>query len=237
MCELGTIALMATSAALSAAGGLVTSNAMNTQAQQQNEFQRQMMQRNRDLRQAELLRQDDIRRKQEAALLEGENNLTAEARTRQIEDANKDVTKNVEDIQKDVGEAVSAVPGLIESAAANNVVAENDYTKKLAMAAADSRKRIAALTAIGAYDLAAGNRSMAMDKTAEKINMYNNFRKGSLASSEVALNLNDMVAKNTTIGPQTNMLATGQLVGGLGQLAGNAASGGMGPQVTKAFGL
>lgn len=233
MCELTTIAMMATSAALSAAGGMISSNAMNTQAQQQNDFQRQMMENNRKMRQAELLRQDELRRQQEAALLEGEKNLTGEARTKQIDDATKEAEKNIKDIQTDVEQEVSAVPGLIESAAANNVVAETDYKKRLATAAADSRKKIAALTNLGAYDLAAGNRAMEMDKTAETINRINNFRKGSLAVAETGLNLNDSVARNTTIGPQTNMLATGQLVSGLGQLVGSATAGGTAQKTVK----
>lgn len=235
MCELGTIALMATSAALSAAGGMISSNAMNTQAKQQNEFQRQMMARNREMRQQELLRQDEFRRKQEAALLEGENNLTAEARTKQMDKAEAETLKNVDDVKQDVAKEISLVPSLIESQSAGNVVAESDYAKRIAEASADSRKRIQALAKLGAYDLAAGERGMLMDKTAEKINMLNNFRKGSLSSAETGLGLNDMVAKSVTIGPQTNMLAAGQGVSGLGQLAGNAASGGMGPSLSKLF--
>jgi hypothetical protein len=233
MCDPVTAALMATSAGLSAAGGMVSSRAMNAQINQQNAFQQQMMERNREMRREELLRQDGYRRQQEAARTAGEENLTAQARERQIEDANKEATQNISDIQKDVSEATEAVPGIIASAAANNVVSENDYAKRLANAASDSRKRIAALTALGAYDLASNNRSMAMDKTAQGINLLNNFRKGSLATSEVGLGLNDSVAKNTTVGPQTNMLAAGQMIGGLGQLAGSAASGGMGSTINK----
>jgi hypothetical protein len=235
MCELGTIALMATSAALSAAGGMVSSNAMNTQARQQNEFQRQMMDRNRKMRQDELLRQDAIKKDQQKALLEGEANLTAEARQKQLDKAEGDTIKNVDQITNDVKDATADVAGIIESQSTGNVVAESDYKTRLANAAKDSRKRIQSMAKIGAYELAAGERGMLMDRVAEKINMGNNFRKGSLAVSETGLNILDQVAKSTTIAPQTNMLAAGQGISGLGQLAGNAASGGLGPKVTGLF--
>ena len=233
MCELGTIALMATSAALSAAGGMVSSNAMNTQARQQNEFQRQMMQRNREMRQAELLRQDALKQEQMKALREGEENLTYEARLKQMDKAEDDTLKNVDDITNDVRQATGDVTGIIESQSSGNVVAEADYTKRLANAAKDSRARIQSLAKLGAFDLAAGERGMLMDRVADKINMGYNFRTGSLAVSETGLNLLDQVAKSTVIAPQTNMLAAGQGISGLGQLAGNAASGGAGPALTK----
>lgn len=236
MCELTTIALMATSAALSAAGGMISTNAMNTQAQQQNDFQRQMMQRNREMRQQELIRQDEIRRKQEAELLKNEANLTGEAREKQIEKATQDVEKNAEEVANDVREEVNLVPSIMASNAANNVVAESDLSKRLALASAEGRKRIQAMTKLGAYDLAAGDRGMLMDQSAERINMFNNFRKGSLATTEAGLNLLDGVAKNTTIGPQTNMLAAGQLVSGLGQMVGSATSGGSAQNLLKGFG-
>jgi hypothetical protein len=235
MCELGTIALMATSAALSAAGGMVSSNAMNTQVKQQNEFQRQMMDRNRKMRQDELLRQDALKKEQQKALLEGEKNLTAEARAKQLEKAEGDTIKNVDQITNDVKDATADVAGIIESQSTGNVVAESDYKTRLANAAKDSRKRIQSMAKIGAYELAAGERGMLMDKVAEKINMGNNFRKGSLAVAETGLNLFDNVAKSTVIAPQTNMLAAGQGISGLGQLAGSAASGGLGPKVTGLF--
>lgn len=232
MCE-PTLILAGVSAAVSAAGGMMSASAMNEQISQQNAFQRQMMENNRKMRQAELVRQDEMRRQQEAALVEGEKNLTGEARTKQIEDATAEAEKNIKDIQNDVTEATTAVPGLIESASANNVVAEGDYAKRLAAAAADSRKKIAALTNLGAYDLAAGNRAMEMDKTAETINRINNFRKGSLAVAETGIGLNDMVAKGTTIGPQTGMLAAGSAVSGLGNLIGSATAGGTAQNAVK----
>lgn len=236
MCELTTIALMATSAALSAAGGMISTNAMNTQVKQQNEFQRQMMQRNREMREAALRRDTELRQKQEAELLKNEQNLTGEARQKQMDKATQDVEKNTQDVAKDVQEEVNLVPSLMAAKAANNVVAESDLAKRLALASADSRKRIQTMAKLGAYDLAAGERGMMMDKSAEQINMWNNFRKGNLATTEAGLNLLDGVAKTTTIGPQTNMLAAGQLVGGLGQLVGSATAGGTAQNAIKGFG-
>lgn len=226
MCELTTLALMATSAAVSAAGGMMTSNAMNTQAKQQNEFQRSMMARNKQMRDAELRRQDEYRLKQEAAMRAGQENLTYEARMKQMKDAQTETQKNIDDLTNDVKQEVAAVPGIIEAQSAGNVVAETDYAKRIKSASADARKKIQALTGLSSYDMAAGKRGMMMDNTNAEINLWNNFRKGSLATTETGLNLMDRVAANTTIAPQTNMLAAGQLVTGIGNMIGSATAGG-----------
>jgi hypothetical protein len=233
MCELTTLALMATSAAVSAAGGMISSKAMNAQANQQNEFQRSMMARNKQMRDAELQRQDEYRLKQEAAMKEGQENLTYEARMKQMKDAQAETQQNVDDLTNDVKQEVAAVPGIIEAQSAGNVVAEADYAKRIKAASADARKKIQALTGLSAYDMAAGNRGMMMDNTNADINLWNNFRKGSLATTETGMNLLDRVAANTTIAPQTNMLATGQLVSGLGNMIGSATAGGTAQKAVK----
>ena len=237
MCEPTTLALMATSAALSVGGAAMSANAQRTQISQQNAFQRMMMERNKQLRDEELRRQEEMRKKQEGIVDENNQNYTAGAREKQLADAEKTVVQNVDDLKKDVADETSAVPSLIENASAGNVVAESDYAKRLAAAAKNSRERIQALAKLGAYDMAAGNRAMAGDENAARLNLLGNFRKGSLDVSGVELGLNNSVAQNTVVGPQTGMLAAGQAIGGLGQLVGSATAGGAGKAVTKALGF
>lgn len=226
MCDPVTAGLMAVSTALSAAGGMVSANAQKAQINQQNAFQRQMMDRNRAMREEELRRQEEMRRRQEGIVNENNQNYTAAAREDQLAKSQANIEKNVDDLKADVATETSAVPSLIENAAAGNVVAEEDYAKRLAGAAADSRKRIQALARLGAYDMAAGNRAMASDENSGRLNLIGNMRKGSLDVSGVELGLLNSVANNTVVGPQTNMLATGQIISGLGNMVGSATAGG-----------
>lgn len=235
MCEPVTLGLMAASTALSLGGAAVSANAQKAQINQQNAFQRMMMDRNKMLRDEELRRQEGMRRKQENIVNENNQNYTAAAREKQLADAEAEVTQNVEDLKNDVAEETSAIPSLIETAAAGNVVSSEDYATRLAQAAKDSRARIQSLARLGAYDLSAGNRAMASDENAARLNLIGNYRKGSLDTSGVELGLTNSVAQNTVVGPQTNMLAAGQGLSGLGQIVGSAASGGAGPALKKAM--
>lgn len=226
MCEPVTLGLMAASTAVSLAGGAMSANAQRAQISQQNAFQQMMQQRNKQMRAEELARQEALRKQQEGIVNENNQNYTADARQKQLQQSEAEIEQNVNQLKNDVAAETSAVPSLIDAATAGNVVAEGDYAKRLATAAADSRKRIQALAKMGAYDMSAGNRAMMGDENAARMNLLNNFRKGSLDVSGVELGLNNGVAQSTVVGPQTNMLAAGQMISGIGNAMNSAISGG-----------
>lgn len=230
------LAMLAVSAAASIGGSMISANAQKNAVNAQNEMQAEAMRRNAAMRAEEMRRQDEMRRRQYGTLDRADDMNTGEAREAAVADAEKRVVENIETFDRDQ-RVNDTGPSLVARSTQGNEVAEADYQKRLALAAAEARKKIQAMAKIGAYELAAAERGMATEGVNSDLDFVNQLRKGSLAVSDLGLALNNQAANSIRIQPNADGMAIGQAVAGIGNVIGNGVAKGTidGSSVKKLF--
>ena len=198
MCEPFTLALLSTAGSLAATGigAMQQQRAQDSQARA-NQYWREYQDRQRN---AENLRQDELRQKAEAARSQTVENMTPEAQ-KNAQTAEESRLTDLYTSQPAVNQA-DVIGALLSGQQNGGQEFQTDIASRIAKASQDARKRIAALATINSYGGSFGglqNRNAeTLAQGDQGINLYNNMRQGSLSAYGAAKAVNPMQMPNQT---------------------------------------
>jgi hypothetical protein len=208
----GPLAIGLAAGAASLAGSVMTSqtakNAQNAQAAQE----QQQAIRRKQLRDAETQRQDAFRAENQAQFDKTIKEQGAESQTAELE---KQQSQRAAEAQPFIDNVANADPTKVALQGTNtgNDMVRTEMARRLAMAASESRKRVAALSNMGGYEGLARDNARKLGQGTEQMNLVNDMRKGSLGAMDVETNL-----PAVKVQPGSNIL--GQALTGLGSMLG-----------------
>jgi len=185
MCEPTTIALI--SAVGSAAATGMSMRVQQQAAKNQNMANNSWRDYQKRQREAEGLRQDELRGKAEMARQQGVQEMDP---TRQKENQVQEEQRLTQEILNNTSVNQADPNGLLESSKTGGANIQNEMARRLNVASADARKRLTALAGVQSYGGSFGGMknyaSEALARSDQGINLANNMRQGSLGAYGLA---------------------------------------------------
>lgn len=203
----------ALAAAATVAGTAMSGMAQANQVKAQNELQQQAMARSKKMREEEQARQDAMRAKNAEVLDKTIERYDPATQMKQLEGVQEERVKGAQAFADNVA-ALTPSETAIQGSNQGSEVVQGDLAQRLAVASAEARKRIAAYAKLGAYDANFTKNALADAANTRAINLTNNMRQGSLATSQAGISL---VNNNVGTAEKSNSVVPA-VVGGLGKI-------------------